>query len=356
MKKKVIAVFIFLSIFVSNYALSDSMLETARDAVILIETEGPSGSGFGSGFLVSDDGYIVTNYHIVHRQTGIKIWFYDEKDPKVYIAEIIGVDGVSDVALLKMDLKPDMLPLTYLEIESENINIGDRVFVIGHLLGLDWTITSGIVSHSNRVSQATSLVRLIQIDAAINRGNSGGPIINEDGKVVGIITTTRFDERGRTVGVGNGVRGDHLNKIILDLMDDGLVSRPAMQTKFRHLTPWTIVKIREKNPGAVIPDVFGLISIEIKEDSYPYEQGLRNFDILISVNGTSTTNIYELGDILNNSNIGDILDLTVIREGVTMNFPYVLKNLEFDYLKYFDERGKRLKEPKSDVSLEFELQ
>ena len=127
--KKVIAVFIFISLFVSNYAISDSMLETARDAVILIATESPSGSGFGSGFLVSDDGYLVTNYHIVHRQTGIKIWFYDEKNPKIYTAEIIGIDGVSDVALLKMDLKPDMLPLTYLEIESENRMIKKKIIM-----------------------------------------------------------------------------------------------------------------------------------------------------------------------------------------------------------------------------------
>jgi len=218
MKKNLVAAFLFISFLVSPHAISDSMLETARDAVILIATESPSGSGFGSGFLISDDGYLVTNYHIVHRQTDIKIWFYDEENPRVYKAEIVGVDGVSDVALLKMVLKPDMLPVTYLEIESnaDNINIGDRVFVIGHLLGLDWTVTSGIISHTNRTNQVTSLVRLIQLDAAINRGNSGGPVINEDGIAVGIITTTRFSPRGGlTVGVGNGVRGDHLNRIIL---------------------------------------------------------------------------------------------------------------------------------------------
>jgi serine protease Do len=251
-----------------------------------------------------------------------------------------------------MVLKPAMLPVTYLEIEgkSENINIGDRVFVIGHLLGLDWTVTGGIISHTNRTNDVTPLVRLIQLDAAVNRGNSGGPVLNEDGKVVGIITTTRFSPKGGlTVGVGNGVRGDHLNRIVLDLMDDGLISRPAMQTKFKHLTPWTIGKLREENPGVVFPDVFGLITIEIKEDSYPYSQGLRNFDIVISVDGVALTNIYELGNILDNRSIGDVLNLTIIREGLTMNLLYTLKNLEFDYLSHFDDRAKRAIEAEDET-------
>ena len=148
-----------------------------------------------------------------------------------------------------------------------------EVFVIGHLLGLDWTITSGIISHANRTIKISSLVRMIQVDAAVNRGNSGGPIINEDGKVVGVITTTRFDKKGFTVGVGNGVRGDYLNDIILDLMDDGNIERPAMQVKFRHLAPWNAEQLRKENPGVAIPDVFGLLAVEITEDSYSYGQG-----------------------------------------------------------------------------------
>ena len=124
MKKHIVAAFLFISFIVSPYAIADSMLETARDAVVLIATKDDSGkSGFGSGFLISEDGYVVTNYHIVHRQKEMMIWFYDEKDPKSYTAELIGVDGVADVALLKMTLNPDMIPATHLEIEYENINV-----------------------------------------------------------------------------------------------------------------------------------------------------------------------------------------------------------------------------------------
>ena len=345
MKKPIVAAFLFIYFLVSPYAIADSMLETARDAVILLATKDESGrSGFGSGFLISEDGYLVTNYHIVHRQTEMMIWFYDEEDPKAYTAELIGVDGVADIALLKMTVKPDMLPLTHLEIESESIEVGDRVFVIGHLLGLDWTITSGIISHVNRTTRISSLVRLLQIDAAVNRGNSGGPIVNEDGKVVGVITTTRFDEKGLTVGVGNGVRGDYLNAIVLDLMDDGKIERPAMQEKFKHMSPWNVDKLRKEYPGLLFPDVFGLLAVEIKEDAYSYSQGLRDFDIVIGADGVAIDNMHELSDIIGKKNIGDTMNLTIIREGVTMNLPYVLKNLEFDHVAHFDERMKRLTE------------
>jgi len=125
-----------------------------------------------------------------------------------------------------------------------------------------------------------------------------------------------------------------------------------MPTTFKPLTPWTVVKLREENPDVVFPDVFGLISIEIKENSYPYSQGLRNFDIVISVDGVALTNIYELGIILNNRSIGDVLNLTIIREGVTMNLLYTLKNLEFDHLEYFDDKIKREIESEPEAEIE----
>ena len=246
--KKLYTLFLALFLLTSVKAAENyEMLVHARDATVLIATKGEDLSGFGSGFFISADGYVVTNYHVVHREKEIDIWFYDEEDPRNYTGEVVGIDPVADLAVLKMDLREDQIPVSYLTFESfkDDIRVGDQIFSIGHMMGLDWTITAGVIGHVNRTSPTTAIVRLIQHDAIINRGNSGGPVVNLRGNVVAVNSVARFDEKGNSMGVSHGVRGDHAARSVIQILNTGKVTRVALQAKFRHLAPYNVESARK---------------------------------------------------------------------------------------------------------------
>jgi S1-C subfamily serine protease len=258
----------------------NALVEYARDAVLMVSGVDAEGKGgFGSGFLISGDGLFVTNYHVIHRAVTIRCWFYDEEDPKNYIAEIVGIDPAADLAVLKLKLKEGMEPLTHLSIEGdlEDIKVGEPVIAIGHLLGLDWTVTMGNVSHINRRNYISPYVKMVQHTAPINRGNSGGPVINAEGKVIGVNTT---------------------------------------------------VRLMANNTVGVAPE----------EDSHPYKQGLRNFDVIIAVDGVPTNGAGSVASELFDNSVGDVVKLIVIRDSMFIVIPYSLKEMEFDYMAFYDER------------------
>ena len=329
----------------------NALVEFARDAVLMVyAVDAEDKGGFGSGVLISGDGLFVTNYHVIHRAVKIRCWFYDENDPKNYEAEIIGIDPAADLAVLKLKLKEDMQPLTHLQIEGdlEDIKIGEPIISIGHLLGLDWTITTGNVSHVNRPNYISPYVKMLQHSAPINKGNSGGPVINSEGKIIGINTTVAF-MGNNTVGVAYAVRGDIINETVMKLINGEEVIRSGLGVKLRQLSEFSVEKLSElAGPDALIPNVFGAIVVEMEEGSHPYEQGLRNFDVIIAVDGIPTNGSDEVAGELFDNEIGDVVELIVIRDGVFRVIPYSLKVMEFDYLSFYDKRVAQQEETQDE--------
>jgi serine protease Do len=318
----------------------NALVERARDAVLMVSGVDAEGKGgFGSGFLISGDGLFVTNYHVIHRAVTIRCWFYDEEDPKNYIAEIVGIDPAADLAVLKLKLKEGMEPLTHLSIEGdlEDIKVGEPVIAIGHLLGLDWTVTMGNVSHINRPNYISPYVKMVQHTAPINRGNSGGPVINAEGKVIGVNTTVRL-MANNTVGVAYAVRGDILNETVLKLINGEEIKRAGMGVKLRQLSEFSIEKLSKLAKDILVPNVFGAMVVEIEEDSHPYKQGLRNFDVIIAVDGVPTNGSGSVASELFDNSVGDVVKLIVIRDSMFIVIPYSLKEMEFDYMAFYDKR------------------
>ena len=312
----------------------NALVEFARDAVIMVSSVDAEGKmGFGSGVLISGDGLFVTNYHVIHRGVKIRCWFYDEDDPKNYEAEIIGIDPAADLAVLKLKLKEGMQPVTHLQIEGdlEDIKVGEPIMAIGHLLGLDWTVTTGNISHVDRRNYITPYVKMLQHSAPINKGNSGGPVINAEGKVIGINTTVRM-AGNNTVGVAYAVRGDILNETVLKLINGEEIIRAGLGVQLRQLSEFSIQKLSE-------------------EDSHPYKQGLRNFDVIIAVDGIPTNGSANVASELFDNEVGDVVRLIVIRDSVFKVIPYSLKAMEFDYMAYYDKRQEQKEtqeEPEED--------
>jgi len=318
----------------------NALVEFARDAVLMVSGVDAEGKGgFGSGVLISGDGIFVTNYHVIHRAVKIRCWFYDEDDPKNYEAEIIGIDPQADLAVLKLKLKQGMEPLTHLSIEGDlkDIRVGEPVISIGHLLGLDWTVTTGNVSHVNRPNYISPYVKMIQHSAPINKGNSGGPIINAEGKIIGINTTVRF-MANNTVGVAYAVRGDILNETVLKLISGEEIARAGMGVKLKQLSEFSIKNLSELAKGVLVPNTFGAMVVEMEEDSHPYKQGLRNFDVIIAVDGIPTNGSSSVAGELFDNSVGDVVKLIVIRDSMFIVVPYSLKLMEFDYMEYYDKR------------------
>ena len=317
----------------------NALIEHSRDAVVVVAAEVEEGrGGYGTGFLISADGYLITNYHVVHRSTIIRVWFYDEEDPKHYKADMVAFDPVADLALLKLNVREDMLPLTHLKIEGnlDRIQVGDEVIAIGHLLGLHWTVTRGHISHADRRARHSVYVKTIQHTAPINRGNSGGPLINTEGHVIGVNTWVLIP-KGQTVGVGYAVRGDVLYKSVKALMKDGERVRPSMGIMFSHLSEFSIKRLTKENPGVFFPNTFGIVASGVKEDSWAYKQGIRSHDVVVAVDGNPVNGLSDLVDYVMHLPVGQAVSLLVIREGVFTKVDYELKKLEFD-LAYYDKR------------------
>ena len=174
----------------------------------------------GTGFFISPDGYLVTNNHVVEKAVEVTVTTLNEKQ---YKAKVIGTDPETDMALLKVDA--DNLPFAEFG-SSEALNVGEWVLAIGNPLGLSHTVTAGIVSAKGRLIPNLNLTYqdFIQTDAAINMGNSGGPLLNTKGEVIGI-NTIIFAPSGGNIGIGFAISSDLANKVIPQLRENGKVVR-----------------------------------------------------------------------------------------------------------------------------------
>ncbi|MCP4711199.1 MAG: trypsin-like serine protease, partial [Planctomycetes bacterium] len=228
-------------------------------------------SGVGSGVIVSKDGYILTNYHVVGEADEITIETYDERE---FEAEIIGVDSLSDVAVIKIKEKVNDLPVAYLG-DSKNLRPGDWVMAVGNPFNLSSTVTTGIVSALGRQTAGITMYQnFIQTDAAINPGNSGGALVNIEGELIGI-NTMIFTRSGGYMGIGFAIPINMAKTIMEQLIYKGQVSRGWLGVQIGDIDHNMKDALGLKNrKGVLINDVF---------DGQPAKKaGIKIGDVILS--------------------------------------------------------------------------
>lgn len=262
----------------------------------------------GSGFIISNDGYIFTNNHVVEKADKILVKISDGKE---YEAKVVGTDANTDIALIK--IKPDnSLPVAEIA-DSDKVRVGEWVIAIGNPFGLDATVTAGIVSAKGRVIGAGPYDNFIQTDASINPGNSGGPLYNMDGKVVGI--NTAIVAQGQ--GIGFAIPINMAKTILNDLKTKGKVTRGWLGISVQDISDDIASNLNHKNKsGALISDVF--------KDDPADKAGIKIGDIIIEVDGKPIKDTHDLLLTIAGRPVGQKMKIKAIRDGKEMIFQLVV--------------------------------
>ena len=279
------------------------------------------GAASGSGFILTQDGYVVTNCHVVEGSTSVSIITHDGTEIP---AKVVGSDSTNDVAVLKAEAE-NLVPVTL--GSSSDLIIGDMVVAIGNPLGeLTSTQTVGYVSGKGREVATDSLttISMIQTDAAINPGNSGGPLFNMAGEVVGITTAKYSGTTGSGAsieGIGFAIPIDDVLGMISDLMDYGYVTGAYLGVT---------VQNTDANATAMYNLPAGAYVYSVVEGGSADRAGVQPKDIIIDLGGHAVTNVTTLTRALRNFNAGDTTTITVIRSGLKMELPITLDEKPHD--------------------------
>ncbi|MFP4573847.1 MAG: trypsin-like peptidase domain-containing protein [Desulfobacterales bacterium] len=281
----------------------------------------------GSGFIIDKQGHIATNNHVIENADEIQVKL---KNGNQYDAEIIGSDPNTDLALIKIDTD-DELPV--LEFgDSEEMNIGEWILAIGNPFGLDHTVTAGIISAKGRVIGAGPYDDFIQTDASINPGNSGGPILNMDGRVVGISTAI---VAGGT-GIGFAVPSEMAGDIIEELKDTGEITRGWLGVGIQELNK-ELQEYYDTDKGVLVTRVFSGDPAD--------EAGIEQNDIIVSVNGKKVESPRELNRIVADIKPGQEADIEFIRKGETKTEKVTIEKRDEQKLA---EGGSQSGEPEAE--------
>jgi len=267
--------------------------------------------GVGSGFIIDASGLIVTNFHVIQGRAELAVTLHDGK---TYTGKVIGTDPLTDIALIKIEaqgLKP--LPLG----NSDQIYPGDWVLALGSPLGLQETVTAGIISSVNREVAIAERTNYLQTDAAINPGNSGGPLVNLAGQVVGVNTAIA---RGAQ-GIGFAVPVNTLSQVLPDLREKGRVERAWLGVAVAELNAQIAGEIRGAKAGQ------GLVVLEVVSGSPAARAGLQAEDVILSVDGKALTEPRDLIGYLNTKKPGQRVRLRVLRGGQTRNVDLTLATM-----------------------------
>lgn len=289
--------------------------------------------GAGSGFVLDKDGHILTNYHVIEGAETIEVTFGDQVTA---VASIIGVDPRNDVAVLKVALAPDLLQPVVLGA-SADLRVGQWAIAIGNPFGqFGRTLTTGVISALDRTIEGPddrTITGIIQTDAAINRGNSGGPLLDSSGRVIGI-TSAIFSPTGTSAGVGFAVPVDTLKRILPDLLTLGRYRHPWLGIRYAYnITPGLAEVLKlPAHDGLLLVQMYdgaplanaGVLGAQ-REDIIGNERVYTGGDLLTAVDGQPVSSIAELEMLVeNNYRVGDVVTVSVIREGRTLDVPVTL--------------------------------
>ena len=258
--------------------------------------------GSGSGFVFGSDGHILTNAHVVDGADTVTVKL---KDRREFVGKVLGVDTVTDVAVVKIDAKE--LPQVSLG-RSDNIVPGQWAIAIGNPLGLDNTVTVGIISATGRSSAQVGIpdkrVRFIQTDAAINPGNSGGPLLNDQGEVIGINTAIRADAQG----LGFAIPIETAKRVSDQLVATGRAEHPYLGIRMLSITPEVKAEFNKNpNPKLRLTEDKGVLVLGIAKDSPAAQAGVRVADVIKKINGGEVSDAGSVQQIVEKSTVGSDL-------------------------------------------------
>ena len=315
-----------------EYSLIDIFEKSEASIVQVSVVRGESDGGMGSGFVYSDEGYVITNQHVVQDAERVMITFLDGE---AYIGNVIGTDRDLDIAVVKVEPTN-----TYLQpikiVDSSKLKVGEKIAAIGNPFGLSGSMTSGIVSQMGRLlPQETgySIPDVIQTDAAINPGNSGGPLINMKGEVVGINTAIQ-SATGEFSGIGFAVPANTVKKVVPVLIQDGEFKHPWMGISGTDVDPelaevrglnsskgFLVVSVIEGSPA----ETAGLLGVTETKETDGREFALDG-DIILSIDGETVRKISDiLVHLQREKSVGDEMVLSVNRGGEILELTMVLE-------------------------------
>ena len=264
--------------------------------------------GQESGFIVDSDGTILTNAHVVK---GANIVTVTLKDGRTFRGEVLGTDGPSDLAVIKIE--GENLPVAPLG-QSHNVQVGDWAIALGNPMGLDNTVSFGIISAVSRSSATIGIpdmrVSLLQTDAAINPGNSGGPLLNQDGEVIGIISMMRPN----TEGIGFAIPIDRAIALQGRLAKGERIPHPYIGVRLLNLTP-EIARSYNNSPNLpfVIPEINGCLVLEVAPNSPAAEAGLQKGDVIVEIDGREIVDLAQFQTLVESCSIGKAVMFEVQR-------------------------------------------
>ncbi len=321
-----------------------------------LQGESEAFEGSGSGIILSKDGYVVTNNHVIdpvaeHGTEDGQISIRLDNGTQYRDVTIVGRDPQSDLAVLKINGARN-LPMAVMG-DSDSLRVGDWAIAVGNPLGFNSTVTLGIVSALNRRDfrvENDALDRVIQTDAAINPGNSGGALANISGEIVGI-NTAIASSTGASVGIGFAIPINSAKRIIKQLVDGGKVTRPYLGVAFSpvdgvdrsSLPPNT--KLPPDNQGALVVNRQGRGSA-VAPDSPAAKAGIRDYDVIRAIDGKPVKDISDVKEWVQQHNVGESMNITLWRSGKTLDVPVTLQVMPSDYgssmrTPRFDQKGRR---------------
>jgi putative serine protease PepD len=267
-----------------------AVYQRVKDGVVEVET---SAGATGSGFVIDEEGHIVTNQHVVAGAESATVQFSDGSEVD---AEVVGADPSTDIAVLDVDRPSSRLtPLSF--AGDGSLQVGNAVIAIGSPFGLEGTLTTGVISALGRKIVSPNnftIENAVQTDAALNRGNSGGPVLDTQGRVVGVAAQIR-SETGGSVGIGYAIPGDTAERIARELIEDGSVEHAYL--------------------GVTLPDDGAATFEEVVSDGPADRAGLQSGDEVTEVDGKSITTGDELREAIDAKKPGDKITLTIERDG-----------------------------------------
>lgn len=273
--------------------------------------------GSGSGVIISPDGYIITNNHVIANATNLEVTLNNNQN---YLAKLVGTDPTTDIALLKIDGEESFPYIPF--GDSNSIKIGEWVLAVGNPFNLTSTVTAGIISAKARdLNQFDGNPQsFIQTDAAVNRGNSGGALVNTRGELIGI-NTAITSETGSFIGYSFAVPSNTARKVIEDILEYGNVQRGILGIRVGNLSPQLIEKYG-------IEETEGVYIGGIEKGGGADKAGLKEGDIIKQLDGYKISKFADLTGYLGTKRPNDVVDVTVLRNGSKKKFPVTLKKLE----------------------------
>ena len=281
--------------------------------------------GTGSGFVWDDAGHVITNFHVIENASEALVKLADGREFK---ASLVGVSKAHDLAVLRIKI-PNRRPAPVPIGTSHDLRVGQKVYAIGNPFGLDWTLTTGIVSALDRSlgeENGASIEHLIQTDAAINPGNSGGPLLDSTGRLIGV-NTAIYSPSGSSAGIGFAVPVDTVNRVVPQLIKSGRYTSPALGVEIDEDLNRRLTKLL---------DVSGVVILRVAPDSSAAKAGLTGInisrsgevvpgDIITAIDGKPVDSVGKLLSRLDDYRVGDTVRVTVLRKGKSTELKVTLQ-------------------------------